>query len=213
MEDLNQNISVLLKEAALADGKRASIRDTISNTEMKITSLESELEVLERVSDLFRVLIDKEVLCNVNTAQDLLTEGLKAVFDDLDLSVRADVEMQRGKVSVDLITVQKDKIQGITEGSSVEAYGGSIATVQSVLLRIVVLHRRGLRPLLLLDESLAAVAEHYVPRVGRFLAVLAERLNIDILAVTHSSVLVEAADKAYRIQKKDGVATFKEIRV
>ena len=87
-----------------------------------------------------------------------------------------------------------------------------MATVQSVLLRIVVTHRRGLRPLILLDESLAAVAEHYVPRVGRFLRMLAERLGVDILAVSHSQTLVEEADLAYRIHKKDGEAQFRPIR-
>jgi len=66
--------------------------------------------------------------------------------------------------------------------------------------------------LILLDESLAAVAEHYVPRVGRFLRMLAERLGVDILAVSHSQTLVEEADLAYRIHKKDGEAQFRSIR-
>ena len=57
----------------------------------------------------------------------------------------------------------------------------------------MVLTRRGLRPLLLLDESLGAVAEHYVPRVGKFLSLLATRLNLDILAVSHNPAIVEAA--------------------
>lgn len=213
MEDLKTALASLLKDAALVEGRRGAVQTQIKNISDKISLLEEDLRILDLVSDLFRVLIDKEVLDNVRAAQDLLSEGLRAIFDDLDISVRADVDVQRGKVSVDLMTIQHDKNQGTTEGSSIDAYGGSISTVQSVLLRIVVIHRRGLRPLLLLDESLAAVAEHYVPRVGRFLSTLASRLHMDILAVTHSSVLVESADKAYRIQKKDGTATFKEIRV
>ncbi len=212
MEDLNTALASLIKTCNLVEGRREAVKAQVQGIESKIYALSTDLLILDRVSDLFRVLIDREVMDNVHAAQDLLTEGLRAIFDDLDISVRADVEVQRGKVSVDLITIQNDQTHGTTEGSSVEAYGGSIATVQSVLLRVVVLNRRGLRPLLLLDESLAAVAEHYVPRVGRFLSTLADRLHMDILAVTHNPVLVESASRAYRIQKKNGSATFKEIR-
>ena len=168
--------------------------------------------MLERVADLFRHLIDQEVLENAKTAQDLLTEGLQAIFDDLDLSVRADVDVSRGKVSVDLVTVEKNASGGVTEGVATDSYGGSVATVQSVLLRIVVLSRRGLRPFLVLDESLAAVAEHYVPRVGRFLSTLCERMGVDVLAVSHNPALVESATSAYRIRRVNGAATFKKVR-
>jgi ABC-type lipoprotein export system ATPase subunit len=80
------------------------------------------------------------------------------------------------------------------------------------LLRIVVLTRRGLRPLLLLDESLAAINEQYIPRVARFLSLLSDRLGLDILAVTHNPTLVEEADTAYRIQAQKGAAVFKPLQ-
>lgn len=171
-----------------------------------------EEQILDRVCDLFRVLIDKEVVDNARSAEMLLTEGLKSIFDDMDLSVRTEVDVQRGKVSVDFYTVQNQPNGVQTEAPSTDAYGGSVSVVQSVLLRIVVMLRRGMRPLLLLDESLGAVAEQYVPRVGQFLRLLSERVGMDILAVTHNPVLVEAAHKAYRIRKDNGEATFTEIR-
>lgn len=210
MEDLISRVTNLRLDSAKITGAKNAAEADLHRAEDRLFSLEKELVVLDRVADLFRGLIDKEVVDNARVAQDLLTEGLKAVFDDLDVSVRTDVDIQRGKVSVELVTIQKDA-SGVIEGPSVDAYGGSIATVQSVLLRIVVTHRRGLRPLILLDESLAAVAEHYVPRVGRFLRILSQRLGIDILAVSHSQTLVEEADHAYRIQKVNGEATFREI--
>jgi len=208
-----RDFEVLREDLAGVEALRDSANQRLTDAKLRVITLEGEVELLERVADLFRLLVDREVIDNAQTAQDLLTEGLRAVFDDLDMSVRADVDIQRGKVSVDLITIQKEPNGTITEGPAVDAYGGSVATVQSVLLRIVVLTRRGLRPLLLLDESLGAVAEDYVPRVGRFLALLAERLHLDILAVSHNPALVEASHQAYRISKKEGTATFKKIRV
>ncbi len=191
---------------------RNSEQSKLEELETKIDSLTSSKDVLEKVSELLRRLIDQEVIDNAKTAEGLLTEGLKAIFDDLDLSAKASVDVQRGKVSVELLTVQTENDGTITEGLSTDAYGGSVTTVQSVLLRIVVLTRRGMRPLLLLDESLAAIAESYVPRVGEFLSVLSDRLGLDVLAVTHNPALIEQAKTAYRISKVDGEATFTKTR-
>ena len=201
----------LCQSLARVEALRDASLSALASAEQQVATLEAEEEVLARVADLFRVLIDREVVDNAKTVESLLTEGLQAIFDDLDLSVRTEIEVQRGKVAVDLVTVQKEPDGTIIEGSPTDACGGSVATVQSVLLRIVVLNRRGLRPLLLLDESLGAVAEHYVPRVGQFLSILSDRMGLDVLAVSHNPALVEAANTAYRIQKKDGVAAFRKI--
>jgi len=199
--------SSLIKVETVRDGHESRCQEI----EQNISILEVDDEVLGKVADLFRTLIDREVVDNAKTVESLLTEGLQAIFDDIDLSVRSEVDVQRGKVSVDLLTVQKYPNGSFIEGSSMDSYGGSVSTVQSVLLRIVVLNRRGLRPLLLLDESLAAVAEHYVPRFGQFLSLLSDRMGLDVLAVTHTPALVEAAKTAYRIQKTDGKASFRKV--
>lgn len=205
LEKLESNLQ---RVEALRD---STLRRT-QDAETRVLVLDGEIITLKHVGDLFRLLIDREVVDNASTAEKLLTEGLQAVFDDLDLSVRAEVEVQRGKVSVDLITIENQADGTVTEGVCTESNGGSVSTVQSVLLRIVVLTRRGLRPLLLLDESLAAVAEQYVPRVGQFLSMLSDKLGVDILAVSHNPVIVEAARHSYRISKQGGKATFKKIR-
>lgn len=214
MENL---ISILERFDSVSDRvlKTATLRDSaynsLSNLEDVICSLEGNFEVLDKVSELFRRLIDKEVIDNAKSAENLITEGLKAIFHNLDLSAKTNVTVQRGKVSVELLTVQTENDGTQTEGLSTDAYGGSVSTVQSVLLRIVVLTRRGMRPLLLLDESLAAVAESYVPRVGEFLSTLAERLGLDVLAVTHNPALIEQAKTAYRIAKVNGEAKFHKL--
>ena len=167
-------------------GYRDATADRLRAAQSEIQRLEDEDALLDLVGNLFRTLIDSEVTESVHAVEKLLTEGLQAVFDDQDLHVRSEVEVQRGKVSVDLITVQKQANGMITEGISNDAFGGAVTTVQSVLMRIIVLLRRGLRPLLLLDETLPAFDESYVHIAGRFLSVLCERLGLDILLVTHN---------------------------
>jgi DNA repair ATPase RecN len=209
---LTTNYDNLCRDLTRTEALRDSAKKALDESRQRVMVLEADEEVLDRVADLFRTLIDREVADNAKTVESLLTEGLQAIFDDLDLSVRSEIDIQRGKIAVDLVTIQKQVDGTVTEASCMDAYGGSVATVESVLLRIVVLNRRGLRPLLLLDESLSAVAEHYVPRVGQFLAMLSERMGLDVLAVSHNPSLVEAATNAYRISNRNGSATFKKVR-
>jgi len=196
-----------------AIGLRDGVASRLKTVESDITTLENEEALLDLVAGLLRQLIDQEVTVGVEAVEKLQTEGLQTVFDDQDLRVKANVDVQRGKVTVDLVTSQTHPGGAEVEPSmSNDAFGGAVSTVQSILLRVIIILRRGLRPVLLLDESLPAFDGNYVSNMGRFLSVLCARLGLDILLVTHNPALVEAADQAYRIIKKNGAAKFEVVR-
>lgn len=205
-------ISELQKKAAELRGARDVAVRRVSETQIQIKDLEDEGELLALVQGVLRTLIDKEVTAGVDAVEKLLTEGLRAVFHDQKLSVESEVSISRGKVSVDLLTVHERPDGTVIKGVSNDAFGGAVATVQSVLLRIIVMKRRGLRPLLLLDESLPAFDAGYVHNMGEFLQLICERLGIDILLVTHNPALVEASNRAYRIVRTSSGARFERMR-
>lgn len=202
----------LKSELNKALGLRQGIQNELRVSEERIAALEKESLTLNLVAEFLRQYIDKEVNVGVQAVQNLQTEGLRAVFDDQDLQVKAEVEVQRGKVSVNLLTVQNHPIGGLIEGDGMDSFGGAVVTLQSVLLRVIIIVRRGLRPFLVMDESLPAIEGGYLLNMGKFLSVLCEKLGMDILIVTHNPLLVDAADRAYRISLKDGSAKFNLIR-
>ena len=192
-------------------GLRQGVQGEIQTTKDKIVTLEKEDETLILVSGLLRHFIDREVTLGVEAVQSLQTEGLQAVFDDQDIRAKAEVEVSRGKVSVNLVTVQT-RSDGEIEGEGMDSFGGALVTLQSVLLRIIIIVRRGLRPLLVMDESLPAIEGGYLLNMGKFLSVLCAKLGVDILVVTHNPLLVETADRAYRISLKDNAAHFQLVK-
>ena len=209
---LAQRIRAARSSLDVLRGGRDAATVRLSRASAEVSRLEGEEEVADLAGGVLRTLIDDEVTLSVKAVEGLLTDGLRAVFDDQDLSVRADVDVQRGKVSVDLVTVQRQADGTVTEGLSREAFGGAVTTVQSVLLRTIVIVRRGMRPVLFLDESLPAFDANYVGNMGAFLRSLCGKLGMDILLVSHNPAMVEAADRAYRIVKADGRATFRRLR-
>jgi hypothetical protein len=206
------DITPLQTMAHRAVGRRDSLEGRIRETEDTISGLESDEEILALVCELFRNLIDAEVNSGVKAVESLLTEGLSAVFSDQEIAVRSEVGVSRGKVSVRLITSQRQPDGSLTEGVVNKSFGGAVSTVQSILLRLTVVLRRGLRPLLLLDESLPAFDANYVDAMGRFLRTLCERMDADILLVTHNTALVDAAHRAYKIRRTKSGARFDLVR-
>jgi len=204
-------ISSLRSSLDRAKGLREGVQNQIEINTQEVSRLEKEILALQLVSETFRALIDKEVTIGVKAVERLLTEGLQAVFTDQELRVDAGVELKRGKISVDLLTTQTG-LDGVeVQGLSNDSFGGSVSTVQSVLLRIIVILRRNLRRVLFLDESLPAFDADYVSNMGQFLSKICKKIGVDILLVTHNPALVEAADNAYRIARKDGEIIFERI--
>lgn len=208
MIEQTANTASLRRRLDRVVGRRDEVVSRISQTNKSIRTLENEEQLCQLVAELFRQMIDAEVNAGVQAVESLLTEGLSAVFADQQIAVRSEVGTNRGKVSVDLITTQTQPDGTISEGSTIDAFGGAVTTVQSVLLRLIVVMRRGLRPVLLLDESLPAFDANYVDNMGKFLRLLCERMGVDILLVTHNQALVEASHKAYRIRRTPKGAKF-----
>jgi hypothetical protein len=194
-----------------ATGLRDGLRSRAETARTAITRLEAEESLLSLVQVFLQKFIDQEVTVGVQAVEKLLTEGLQTVFNDQDLKVKSVVDVQRGKVSVDLITVQTHKDGHEIEGSSGDSFGGAVATMESILLRAIIILRRGLRPLMLLDETLPAINHDYLVSTGRFLSVLCKRLGMDILLVTHNPALEEAANRAYRLVRRNGSGVKAEV--
>jgi hypothetical protein len=174
-----------------------------------MSDLREESSLLDHVEVLFRSLIDAEISEAIEPVEDLQSEALRSVFQDQDLSVRGEISTERGKVSVSLVTAQKESDGSIiTEGGSNDTFGGSVTTVESMLNRILVVMRRGLRPLFVMDEAFPAFDPDYAANWGEFLKAVCDKMGVDILMVTHNHDIFESAHKGYRIRRHPGGAKF-----
>ena len=195
----------------VAQGRRDEVRRAVVSTRASVTRIEDEIQLLDHVAVLLHAMIDGELTDGVKAIESLQSEGVKAVFNDQDIQVRADVEVSRGKVNVSLVTTQRKENGDLIEGMAMEGFGGAVSTVQSILLRLAIMFRRGLRPVLFLDETLPAFDDRYIHNMASFLKTLCRRMGVDILLVTHNPTLVDAGDRAYRIRRDKGFCTFQRI--
>lgn len=196
-----------LRVKTLHEGELKKVNDL----DLEIALLESDLDVKQQAQAVLDLLAEKEVEEGVKTYISLLDQGLKAIFPELDISQVAEITKVRGKVSVRLKTIIKGQDGIEVEGEGLDTFGGAVSTVQSLLLRVSLLLKRGLRPVLVLDETFPAIDENRVELLVSFLKALCKRLNMDILCVSHNNALTESADLAYKVKATKNGAVFVKI--
>jgi len=178
------------------------LKDELRSTEGEVEQLTTRVTALNKVGELFRALMDKLVDQQVRAVESVVTEGLKTIFFDQDLSFEAEVGPKYNKIAVDFYIRQGAKEDPIAiRGRPLDSFGGGPSSISSLVLRVLTLLRLKRQPILALDESLGAVSEEYVDHTGRFLRQMAEDLNIDVLLVTHKTSFTEHATRAYRCQE------------
>lgn len=184
---------------------------TISKLEEQILELDQDLILKQEASLLLDRISEDEVNKGIDTYIALLDEGMKAIFPEQEVGLKAEVDKIRGKVSVRLKTTFKGSDGLEIESESMDAFGGAVATIQSLLLRVALILKRELRPLLILDETFAPIDENRIKLLVDFLKVLCDRLGMDILCVSHNTTLTENADISYRIKPTVNGAVFEKI--
>lgn len=205
-----ERVRSLQTKATRLRAVRDQLATDLEAKEREIATLTHRQEVLTKVSELYRVLMDQMVMGQVRTIEAIVTEGLKTIFHDQDLSFRAEVGTSRGKISVEFFICMGDPEHGGIKGSPLDSFGGGPASVASLILRILTLLRLKRKKLMLLDETLAAVSDDYIEATGQFLQKLAASSNLNILLVTHKASFLDHANVSYQGETKlaDSVGEF-----
>jgi len=193
---------------ARLEGVRQKYLQDKADLTTKIGLLEHQQEVLAKSSEALKAILQTLVEDEREGVQNLITEGLRAIFDDQRLSFKIISSIKRGRVNIDFQVVDEDT--GIT-GDVVDSFGGGVVNIVSLLFRFITAMKLGLYPLLVLDESLSNVSEEYIENTGKFLKSLCSKTKFDVLLVTHQPRFIEHADLAYVGELTDHGLVLKEI--
>jgi ABC-type molybdenum transport system ATPase subunit/photorepair protein PhrA len=142
--------------------------------------------------------MDRMVSGQVKVIESLVSEGLKSIFWDQDLSFGLELGQRSNKISAEPYLRN-----GQIVGDPLDSFGGGPASVVSLILRVMVLLRLKRNKMLFLDESLAAVSEEYIEMTSQFLRKLSESSNLPILLVTHKPSYLDYSTCAYQGSKSD----------
>ena len=192
---MNHVLTTLVRETDKLVGQyeaREKHRMELAET---VAALEGEVALLGLTDTALVALLQQTSAANLKAIEELVTSGLQAIFDDLALSFRFDVDQARGQQTLTPVLAS----HGQVEGPILDSHGGGPAQVVALLLRLLTVHRLGLYPLVVLDEALNMVSDQYIANCAEFLKGLCSRLGLTLLLVTHKDQFAVEATRAYRI--------------
>src|SRR5438128_803159 len=112
---------------------------------------QDDVDLLGQTDIVLRALLKQRTDEAFQEVEQLILKGLRTVFGQDEWSdVKLQVEPARGRLAATLLFKYLD----FEFAPPLEAFGGGPASVAAFLLRMLVVRRVGLAPLLLLDESI-----------------------------------------------------------
>lgn len=181
----NENVTRLETRLELVTMERISAEEDATKTRY-------DAEIQQKSSEVIKSWLDDMLRSNVDAIAELATSGLRHIIDDQNLSFAIKQEMKYNRLSMRFV-LEDDGV----EGDPMSSFGGGAVLIASLILRLAVMTRMKMGNLLLLDETMFALANKYVPAAADFMRHLTEETGINILMVTHNEEFMSNAHLAY----------------
>jgi DNA repair exonuclease SbcCD ATPase subunit len=190
--------------------KLSTYRDILRSQVNSLSKEESEAtykaELYQKCSEIFKSWLEDSMKRNVDSMAELATTGLRHIIHDQNLKFDIKQESKYNRLAMKFV-LENDGV----EGDPIQSYGGGAAVIISFILRVAVMSRMKMANLLILDESLLAISQSYVPAAAAFIRQLSEETGINILLVTHNPEFLNHAHIAYE-GHKDGSLKIRKLR-
>lgn len=139
-------------------------------------------------------MVDKVYGGAIETMQGILNYGMRATYErELIIRVSRDIAATGPRLT---ITVDDGEAKMMNPISS---HGGGVVAILDFLVRMSAIMASGKRRLMVLDEPFAAVSKNIQPLLSDLIRELVDRLDFQIILVTHQEDLAEAADLVHRV--------------
>ena len=183
-------------------GGRQHVLDDLDATTERLKDHRRDLIRHEQAREVIRavaLLTQQQLQVHIG---DVTTLALEAVYDD-PYQLQADFCQRRNKTECDLFFTR-----GGERVDPLDASGGGAVDVAAFALRVASwsMRRPRSRALLVFDEPLKHLSSDKMPLAGEMLKQISARLGLQMLIVTHSEELAEAADRTFRVTKRRNVS-------
>jgi len=179
-------------------GELKVLSSSKSQLGLDVEHLNLKVEQLGKVLVLFHSLSTTVQARFINGIESLVSEGLSAVFEE-EIHFKITVTTRSKQVNLDFSLLNSDG----TETDLVDARGGGLVSLCGILLRLIMtrLMSEKIRQVVIMDEPLGMLSTEYQQGAGELLHKLADKLNMQIIMVTHNLEVVGLADKMYELKR------------
>ena len=203
-ERVHKRVQLLHRREAEMAGSISALEGSLVTSGTELERLQDLIEVSNKAKAVLESYAIEQQTDLQQSIESLCTRGLQTVFQER-LEFKLEFKVLRGQPEVSFAVVSYVEDEPI-EMDIPNSFGGGLAVVCAVLLRVIVLRylveQGKVEPILILDEPLAALSPNYPSddsdslrtRMATFLRSVCDELGVQIILVTHEPDYGEEAD-------------------
>jgi len=197
---MNGTIVSLRTKYEQAIGQRNMLQKQLTDVEIRIETQEAHLKNCMKARTIIQTVAQTTQERLEHHISSLVTLALAAVFPDPYTFVLRFVK-RREKTEADLIFVKDGN-----EGSPMDISGGGPLDVASFALRTATWAIKPTRNVLILDEPFRFVSRNLQLACSEMLKYISEKLEIQLLVVSHVPEIMDKADKIFTVTNENGMS-------
>ena len=199
------DIQLLRTKLERQKGSRDTVVNSLATNQTELESARVSLHRHEEAREIIRKIgmeTQNSLSFHIN---DIVSLALDSVFDN-PYQFAVDFVNRRNKTECDLYFVRDgNRIDPLT------ASGVGAVDVASFALRIASwsMARPRTDNVIILDEPFRFLSENYQERASNMLREVSQKLGIQLIIVTHETVLTTSADRIFEVSIKKGISQIK----
>lgn len=189
-------------------GERNSLKLQQEQVDLRLLEIEHGIDIREKASLFLQTLSDTTRQMVIDKISNIVTDALTKVLDK-NLAFEMQLSTERNQVDIKFLVKDKNLNKSY---EILNSFGGGMADIITFPLRVSLLMKwsPSLAKVLIMDETFKAVDVTNKELLGEFIRQLSEKLDMQIILVTHSPELSSKAHKRFEITQHKGVSTANE---
>lgn len=196
--NLGLRLDRALGEVHRREGVVTVLKELVQDDEEQITKMKALEDNCKAAQHIIQTIAKATQMQVQKRISKVVTSALEAVFPE-PYELCLEFVSKRGRTEAVLSLLRQgseEKLDPMT------ATGGGVVDFTAFALRLCVwsMAKGKARNVFLLDEPFKFVSRDLIPHVGALLREVAERLEIQLIIITHDKAISKEADKAYKVE-------------
>lgn len=188
-------------------GRKIELEDSIEQLIQKIKKSERYQKYVEQAHEILKQVglqTQQQLIYHIS---DVTSVALESVFDE-PYKLKLDFVERRGKTECDILFEKNGTVVDPMTSS-----GGGVIDVAAFALRIASWSMKVpiTQKTIVLDEPFKHLSKDLHDRASQMLKLLADKLGLQFIIVTHESSLGLAADRIFEVKQRKGISTVKQL--
>ncbi len=181
-------------------GERNLLQKQLETLQAALSAEENKLDIAQKARAIIQTVAEQTQKQIEYHISNLVSLALASVFPD-PYEFKIQFVQRRNRTEADLIFIKDGN-----EGTPIDVSGGGPLDVASFALRASIWSIKPTRNVLILDEPFGFVSRDLQYKCSEMVKMISEKLNVQIIMVSHIPELIAKADKVVGVTNKGGIS-------